>query len=321
MDILITGATGLVGRALVKALDERGHRVRALTRDPTSARERLPELSAAYAWEPTVGRPPVASLEGVDAVVHLAGESVQGRWTAAKRAAIRDSRVIGTRNLVDGIAAAEDGPEALISASAIGFYGDRGEQLLTESQGAGEGFLADVVTEWEAAAIGAEAIGLRVARLRIGVVYATEGGALPQLLPLYRRGLGGPLGSGLQWWSWIHLEDLVRMLVWAIEIPVDGALNATAPEPLRQRDVSRALGRALRRPALMPAPAFAIRLALGGFSEELLSSKRVVPDRAQGLGFVFRHPTLPAALRDLLGQAGEPTADDSLDRPAAAVAS
>jgi len=306
MNVLITGATGFVGRALVQALTERGHRVSALTRDPSSARRSLPQLDAAYAWEPTIGRPPVESLEGVDAVVHLAGETVQGRWTAAKRRAIRDSRVLGTRNLVDGLASAEDRPRALITASAIGYYGDRGERLLTEHEPAGRGFLADVVRDWEREARGAEAIGLRVARLRVGVVYAPDGGALGAMLPLFRAGLGGRIGNGRQWWSWIHRDDLVRMLVWSIETPVDGAINAVAPEPLRQRDVARALGRALRRPTLLPAPAPAIRLALGGFSEELLSSKRVVPARAQQLGFEFLFPTLTAALPDLLGPGAAP---------------
>ncbi len=303
MDVLISGATGLVGGRLTARLAAAGHRCRALSRDPAHARARVPALAEAYPWSPTEEPPPPEALRGVDAVVHLAGESVVGRWTEAKRRAIHDSRVIGTRNLVTALRALE-APPTLVSASAIGFYGDRGDLPLTESAPAGEGFLADVCRGWEAAAAEAEALGARVVRLRIGLVLGARGGALDAMLRPFRLGLGGPLGGGLQWWSWIHLEDVVGLIEQAlVDDRLRGAVNATAPQPLRQREFARVLGRSLGRWAVLPVPRRALELALGDFASELLASRRVLPRAAEEARFAFAYPALEDALADLLRRA------------------
>ena len=232
---------------------------------------------------------------------HLAGESVAGRWTAGKRREIRRSRIEGTRYLVaaiGAIAASSSRPRVLVSASAIGYYGDRGDRELTEEAAAGDDFLAGVCRDWEREAQGAQSYGVRVVCLRTGIVLGRGGAARP-LLTLTRLGLGGPLGSGRQWWSWIHIDDLARLVEHAIDEKLDGPVNATAPEPVRQNSPRR-LGRALRRPALLPAPGFSLRLALGGFAGELLSSRRVIPARALESGFAFRYGELDAALARLV---------------------
>lgn len=303
MRVLVTGATGLIGRRLTGHLVASGCAVRALTRDPDAARRLLPALEDAHPWP---GAPP-ETFEGVEAVVHLAGASVSGRWTAAHRAAIRESRVAGTRSLVDALARLAVRPRLLISASAIGYYGDRGDEDLTEASPAGEGFLAGVCREWESEALRARQLGLRVALLRTGLVLDARGGALRAMLPLYRAGLGGALGAGRQWWSWIDARDLVGFIGHLLEpgTGAHGPFNAVAPEPARQREFARSLGRTLRRPAFWPAPSFALRVLLGGFAEELLASRRVLPQRAKEIGFVWRHGELDGALREILG-AGRP---------------
>jgi len=296
--VLISGASGLVGGHLAQALSARGDRAQGYSRSPS--RLGAP-ISAGFAWDPQQGPPPPESFQDADAIVHLAGETVQGRWTAAKKARIRDSRVVGTRNLVAGIERAERRPKTLICASAIGYYGDRGEQGLTEQDPPGDDFLAEVCRGWEREAQAAEELGVRVVRLRIGLVLAREGGALKEMLLPAKLGAGGPLGGGKQWWSWIHHRDLIRLMLWAIdEEGVAGPLNATAPNPVRQREFADLLGAQLGRPSFLPAPSFALKLALGEFSTELLSSKRVLPAAAQAAGFRFDFPTLRAALRDLL---------------------
>ena len=244
---------------------------------------------------------PSEALAGVDAVVHLAGESVVGLWTAGKRKAIVESRVTGVRNLLQGIAASDVRPRRLIGASAIGYYGDRGDAQLDESAPPGEGFLSETCMAWESETRRAEALGLETTTLRIGIVLEADGGALGAMLTPFKLGLGGPLGNGRQWWSWIHRDDLVGLIAHCLEDPSPPkTVNAVSPEPVRQKRFAQTLGRVLNRPAVLPAPAFAIRLLLGGFSDELLSSKRVVPEAAQDAGYLFAFPDLETALRQAL---------------------
>ena len=328
MRVLIAGATGFVGRALVHALMERGDRRVALTRDPERARMALPGLVHAHAWDPLAGPPPAGAFEDVDAVVNLMGESVVGRWTRRKRSAILDSREAATRNLVLGMRDA--GVPVLVNASAVGYYGHRGEEELTEAAPPGEGFLSGVCVRWEAAASDAAPpasadssapaapaaspaltdpsapaaspapSGVRVVLLRTGLVAGRGGGFLAPLSLLTRLGLGGPAGSGRQWWPWVHLDDVVGLILHALDNEaVQGPLNVCAPAPARQREVASALGRVLRRPALAPAPAFALQLALGEFATELLNSRRTLPAAALASGYAFRHTDLDAALRDI----------------------
>jgi len=302
MKVLVAGATGFVGRRLCEVLNQCGHTVAALSRNGFTAKQRLPLIDQAFSWQPGSEPAPEEAFNGVDGVIHLLGETVQGRWSAAKKAAIRDSRVIGTRNLVAGIARLESRPRVLVSASAIGYYGDRGDEELSEDSAPGDDFLAGVSQEWEKEATAAERLGVRVALPRVSVVLAAGGGALGAMLLAFKLGAGGPLGSGRQWWSWIHRDDLAGMLVQLLESDFSGAINAAAPNPVRQKEFARVLGKVLRRPAFMPAPAFALKIALGGFSAELLSSKRVLPRAAGRLGFSFRYPRLEGALREALGR-------------------
>lgn len=298
MRVLLTGATGFVGRALVHALMERGDQRVALTRDPIRARLALPGLVHTYAWGPLEGPPPAEAFEGVDAVVNLMGESVVGRWTQRKRSAIIESREAATRNLVLGMRDA--GVPVLVSASAVGYYGHRGEEELTEDAPPGEGFLSGVCVQWEAAASEASSSGTRVVLLRTGLVAGRGGGFLAPLSRLTRFGLGGPAGSGRQWWPWVHLDDVVGLILHALDNEaVQGPLNVCAPAPARQREVASALGRVLHRPAFAPAPAFVLRRVLGEFATELLNSRRALPAAALASGYAFSHTDLDAALRDI----------------------
>ena len=301
MRILVTGATGFVGVALCDSLQAGGHEAWVLSRNPGAA-EQIPSVSRAFAWtDPLREQPPPAAFEGVDAVVHLAGESVVGRWTEAKKAAIRDSRVAGTTRLVEAIGALETRPTTLVSASAIGFYGDRGDEPLTEGSAPGDDFLAETSVAWEEAARAVEPQGVRAVQIRIGIVLESGGGAMGKMLTPAKLGLGGPLGSGAQWWSWVHRDDLIGLIRLALEDDsMKGPYNATAPGAVRQKTFAATLGKVLGRPAFLPAPAFALKLALGGFSTELLSSKRVLPQRTEAAGYRFRHPDLEGALRDIL---------------------
>jgi uncharacterized protein len=292
--VLVSGATGMVGRALVPVLRERGHEVRRLLRGGASS----PDTG----WDPAAGRIDGDALEGCDAVVHLAGESIaEGRWTEAKKARIRDSRVGPTRLLAEKVAR-ERRPPVLVAASAIGFYGDRGEEVLTEDHAAGDGFLPDVCREWESATGPAREAGARVVRLRLGVVLAKEGGALPAMLTPFRLGLGGRLGSGRQWFSWIALPDVVDVIVRAVEgVDLDGPVNVVATAPVRNAEFTRVMGKVLGRPAFAALPAFAARLALGEMADALLlASTRVVPMRLAGFGHRFRFPEIEGALHHLL---------------------
>lgn len=295
---LVTGGTGFVGKLLCGTLDS----ANVLTRKPEHA---PPELShvACFRWDAGSGPPPPEALEGCDAVFHLAGEPVaEGRWTAAKKDRILDSRDIGTRNLVKGLRAMEKPPSVLVSASAVGYYGDRGGKVLTEQSDAAEGFLGDVCLVWECEARKAEEFGMRVVTVRIGLVLGRGGGALGRMLPLFKLGLGGRLGSGNQWVPWIHVGDLVKLLVFAAENDtVSGPVNGVSPNPVTNREFTRAMGSAVKRPTLFPAPAFALRLGLGGFAEVLLASQRVEPKAALDAGFDFQYPTISSALADIVG--------------------
>ncbi len=306
--IAIAGGTGMLGRAVAAVLEEKGHSLVLLSRRSRIA----PGYGQVVQWNPQAGPAPTEALSGVQAVINLAGEPVSGRWTSSKRDRIRASRVRGTANLVRGMLDARPGPQLLISASAIGYYGPRGDQVLNERASTGDSFLARVAREWEAAAEQFAAAGNRLVTMRLGIVLG-RGGALKQLLPLARLGLGGPLGSGEQWWSWIHIADVCRFVVRAIEdLECLGTYNLTAPEPVRQSEFAQALGSVLGRPAALPAPAFGLRLLLGGFSAELLDSKRVIPERLQNEGWRFAYPDLDSALRSLTqrGRTDGPPAGD-----------
>ncbi len=300
MKILLTGASGLIGSALAPELTAAGHEVIRLRRSSASRAEPGPF------WDPVAGTVEAAALLGVEGIVHLAGASVaEGRWTAARKQTILDSREAGTRLIAESAAHLRPRPKVLVCASAIGFYGDRGEERLSEASPPGSGFLADVCRRWEAAAEPARAAGVRVVHLRFGVVLSPAGGALRRMLTPFRMGLGGRLGSGRQFMSWITLEDAVGAIVHAIKSELEGPVNVVAPNPVRNAEFSRLLARALGRPAILPMPAPIVRLAFGEMGHELmLSSARVEPARLQAAGYAFRHPELEEAFRHLLGRSG-----------------
>jgi uncharacterized protein (TIGR01777 family) len=293
MNVLIAGASGFVGHAVVAGLRSEGHRVQRLVRRDTAHEDEK-------AWDPARQRLDPQALQGIDAIINLAGENLSaGRWTAARRQRILRSRVDATDTLVNAIRAAPQKPEVLINASAVGFYGDRGDETLTEQSSSGQGFLPDVCRAWESAAETAGSVGVRTVCLRFGLVLDPSGGALGRLLPLFRMGLGGRLGSGRQWMSWISREDVVGVIRFALaDRRVAGPLNVVAPEPIRNADFTRALGHVLHRPAILPAPAWALRLAFGAMADEaLLASTRAVPAKLQSLGFRFRTARVEDAVR------------------------
>jgi uncharacterized protein len=299
LTVAVSGASGLVGGALAPFLTTGGHRVRRLVRAAPGAGD--------IAWAPGRGPTDVAALEGLDAVVHLAGEPIAGRWTSERKARIRQSRVEGTRVLCESLARLSRPPRVLVCASAIGFYGERGDEVLTEASAPGQGFLADVAREWEASTAAAERAGIRVVHLRLGVVLSARGGALAKMVPAFQAAAGGRIGSGQQWMSWVGLEDVLGLIHFALFTPeLRGALNAVAPEPVRQEEFARTLGRVLSRPARLPLPAGAVRTLFGEMGEEtLLASTRVLPEVATRHGFPFLHPTLEQALRFTLGRTTE----------------
>jgi len=302
MNVVVTGATGFVGTPLVRALLAAGHAVTALSRDVARAARRLPARCHVVAWNPAGALDP-ATLRGADALVHLAGEGIaDARWTPARKNAIRASRVNTSIAMVRALGQldATERPRVLVSASAIGWYGDRGDTPLDEHSSPGTGFLADVCRDWERAVFDAQALGVRTVALRIGVVLGRDGGALQSLLPLFRLGLGGRVGSGQQWFSWIHLHDLVALLRYVLENQnATGPINGVAPEPVTNATFTAELGRAVHRPALFPVPAAVLRAVFGEMSAVLLASQRVQPRCAQQLGFVFRFPTLRSAIEEL----------------------
>jgi len=300
MKVVLTGATGLIGARLVRALRERGDEVTVLSRDPGRAAAGLGGVDA-VGWSMLDEPAPAVALAGRDAVVHLAGENVAQRWSAPARERIEASRVTGTRNLVAGLRAADPRPAALISASAVGYYGEHGDERVPESTPPGDGFLAAVCVGWEREATAASELGVRVACLRTGVVLDAGGGALARMLPFFRLGVGGPVAGGDQYLPWIHADDLVGLYLAAVDgHDWSGPVNGSAPEPVTNAAFSKALGRALHRPALLPVPGFAIQLLYGEMSEIVTEGQRAVPNRAQALGFSYAHPDLDEALRDAL---------------------
>ena len=301
MNLTLTGATGRVGLALVRALVDRGDAVTVLTRNTDRAAAKLPAGIEAVAWQPDAGPAPVAALAGRDAVVHLAGEDVGQRWTREVKQRIRRSREDGTRNLVAGLHAADPRPAVLVSASASGVYGPRGGESVDESGAAGSGWLAQVVVAWEREALRAQELGMRVAVLRTGVVLDVKGGALQKMLPPFRMGVGGPVAGGDQYLPWIHVDDIVGMYLTALDDERwSGPVNASAPEPPTNRDFSKALGRALHRPAVAPVPKLALKALYGEMSEIVTGGVNMIPARATELGYRFRHPDLDEALRATL---------------------
>jgi uncharacterized protein (TIGR01777 family) len=299
MRALVTGGTGFVGPRLLRLLDAPV----VLTRNPERAAESIGTIAGAiHRWDPMQGPPPAEVFEGIDTVFHLAGESVaEGRWTNAQKARIRDSRVVGTRHLVQGMATAATPPKTLVSASAVGYYGDRGDAELTEESPPADDFLAKVCIDWEAEAMAAESSGIRVVTARTGIVLGSGGGALGRMLTPFKMGAGGPLGNGKQWMPWIHVADLARLYLHAADHDtIRGPMNAVAPNPVRNSEFTRALAAAVHRPALVPVPFFGLRLAFGEFAKVLFHSQRVLPTVALGSGFTFRYPTIVEALAEIL---------------------
>jgi len=302
MKIVVSGSTGLIGSALTSALTRRGDKVVPLVR------RRVVPGEQALAWDPERGTIDRAGLEGTDAVIHLAGENVFGRWSPAKKQRIYDSRVNGTRLVSDALAGLHRPPATLLAASAIGYYGDRGEETVTEDSAPGEDFLAHVARDWEAATAAATRAGIRVVNMRTGVVLTTAGGALPKMLPAFRLGLGGPVGSGNQYLSWIVLDDIINAILHLLGNPnLVGPVNMTAPTPLTNRDFAKTLGKVLGRPAVVTVPAFALRIAFGADGAAMVQSgQRVLPARLVASGFRFSFREVEPALRHLLAPSERP---------------
>jgi uncharacterized protein len=296
VNVTITGASGFLGTRLIQKLLETGHSVHVLGRRRSPS---LPPSVQFSEWPSTEVEPPAEGLAKADAVIHLLGEPVAQRWTSAVKQRIRDSRVDGTRNLVRALSMQPRRPSVLVSASAIGYYGPHGDEILTEASPPGSDFLARLTVDWEQAAQLADSLGIRVVRLRIGMVLG-EGGALPKMLPPFRLGLGGKLGSGGQWISWIHIDDMINLILFAMNTAaVHGPLNATAPEPVTNARFTRQLAAALHRPAVFFVPGFVLKLALGEMANLVLTGQRVVPNASQAAGFQFQYTDLPAALAHL----------------------
>jgi uncharacterized protein (TIGR01777 family) len=299
--VLVTGASGLIGSALSDTLFARGDHVVGLTRDPSAARSRNPRVTW-HRWQPTLERPDPAAFEGVDGVVHLLGERIDQRWTEEAKQKIMASRRQGTHNLVQAIEALETPPKVLVSQSAVGYYGDRGDEEVDEDEGPGSSFDSEVTQAWERAAHELDGAGVRLVVVRTGQVLTPRGGMLKELLPPFKLGVGGPLAGGEQYVSWIHIEDELGILLWALDDErVSGTINATSPNPATNRDFSKALGRALSRPAIAPVPGLVLDLKFGReFGQVLRGGQRAVPKRTRELGYEFLHPDLDEALEDLL---------------------
>jgi uncharacterized protein (TIGR01777 family) len=300
MRVAVTGATGLIGTRIVRALQARGDEVTVLSRDALRAREALGDVDA-HAWTPVEGPAPAAALSGRDGVIHLAGAPVAQRWTDASRRGIHETRELGTRNLVEGLRAADPRPRALVSASGVDYYGQTGDHLLTEDSPPGDGFLPGVCVTWEREAQTATELGLRVVNVRTALVLDASGGALGKMLPFFRLGIGGPVAGGRQYMPWIHADDIVGIYLAALDDETwSGPVIAAAPDPPTNREFSRALGRALHRPAIAPIPALAIRLLYGDMAEIVTEGHRTEPTRALEHGYAFRHTDVDEALRDAL---------------------
>jgi uncharacterized protein (TIGR01777 family) len=300
MNALVTGATGFVGHHLLAKLD----RPLVLSRNAEKAAKELAGFGVrAFTWTPTEGLPPADAFEGVDTIFHLAGDPVaDGRWTESKKARIRESRIIGTRNLVAGLRGLAVRPRTLVGASAVGYYGSRGDEELEESAPPGSGFLAEVCVGWEREAAAARNLGVRVVSIRIGIVLGAGGGALGKMLTPFKLGLGSPLGSGRQYMPWIHIDDLVELMLFAAgNSGISGPVNGVAPRPVTNREFTKTLGRVVGRPTFMPSvPPIALKVLIGEFGQVLLDSQRAVPQTALNAGFVFRFPELEPALLDVV---------------------
>jgi uncharacterized protein len=298
MKILITGATGLIGRSLCRSLINEGHQVVALSRRSPTAMDLAGVI--AFQWEPVAEPPPAEAWEGVEVVIHLAGEPVATRWTEEQKRRIRDSRVKGAQNLVAGIRAARRPPKVFVSASAVGFYGDRGDEILNERSDPGSGFLSELCLDWETEALRARELGARVALVRVGVVLSASGGALEKMLLPFKLGLGGRLGDGRQWFPWIHIEDIAGIFLHALMSPaVDGPINGVAPGAVTNEEFTRELAATLNRPVFFPIPKLALRVLMGEMSEVVTISERVVPQVALDTGYQFKYPNLRPALESL----------------------
>jgi uncharacterized protein (TIGR01777 family) len=297
MDYLLTGATGFIGQKLVKRLLNSNNGVNYLGRRRSTT---LDSRAAFHRWD--VGQlPPLDSVPTVDAVINLAGEPIAQRWNAEVKRRIRDSRVEGTRQLVTAISKLRHKPSVLVSASAVGYYGDRGDEILTESSPPANDFLAQICIDWEREALRAREFGLRVVLVRISTVLGRDGGALPKMLTPFKLGIGGKFGTGRQWMPWIHVDDLVELIVFAAgSSPIEGPVNASSPKPVTNNEFTKALAVALHRPALFPVPQFALRLALGEMADFAFKSERVVPAAAERASFPFQYPSLASALQSLL---------------------
>jgi uncharacterized protein (TIGR01777 family) len=295
MDIAITGSSGLIGTALARALEARGDRVVRVVRRAAGANE--------VQWDIDAGTIDAAGLEGIDGVVHLAGEGIgEKKWTPEQKRKVKESRTKGTALLCNALAGLADKPSVLVSGSAIGYYGNRGDEVLLESSMPGNDFLSEVVTAWEDAADPAREAGIRVAHIRTGIVLSTEGGALKEQLPFFKLGIGGRFGDGSQYWSWVSITDQVNAILHILDTDISGPVNVTAPNPTTNAEFTTTLGQALRRPTLLPTPRFAVNLRLGAELAEalLFTSARVLPDVLQKSGFTFTHETLSEALEDIL---------------------
>ena len=308
MRVVVSGATGTIGRSLVSALQARGEEVVVLSRDAARARRALGDEVEPHAWPDPMGEPPPAeALAGADAVVHLLGEPIAQRWTDESKESIRESRVRSTRSLVEGLVALapDRRPRTLVSQSAVGFYGPHRDERLDETAPAGSGFLAEVVVAWEGEALAAAASGVRVVVTRTGVVLSPSGGALAKMLPFFRLGIGGPVAGGRQYVPWIHLDDVVGAMLFCLGRPdATGPVNLTAPTPVTNAELARVLGRVLKRPAFLPVPGLAVKSLYGEMAEIVVTGQRAVPAVLERLGYGFRHPDLEAALRDVLGRPG-----------------
>lgn len=298
MKITISGASGFIGRRLLKTLAAAGHSLHVLSRHSGM---NMPAGVKVFPWNPAQSEPPAESIRDADAVVHLAGEPVAQRWNAAVKAKVRESRVTGTENLVSALAKLERKPSVLVCSSAIGYYGSRGDELLTETSAAGNDYLAEVCKSWETAAQKAAPLGMRVVSVRTGHVLDPRGGLLKRILTPFKLGVGGKLGSGQQWMSWIHLDDMANLLQFAMEKPVSGPMNAVSPDPVTNAEFTRALASQLHRPAIFPVPRFALNLMFGEMADVIMGSQRVLPKTAESAGFRFRFPELALALENLFG--------------------
>ena len=301
MRVLVTGATGLIGSAVADALLARGDEVVGLTRDPDRAKPKNPTVRW-YAWQPVTERPPPEAFDHVDAVVNLIGEEINQRLTETAKRRIRESRITASRNLIQGIKALDQPPEVFVGQSAVGYYGDRGAAVVDEDSDRGEGFTAQVPVDWEAAEREAGDLGMRLVIFRTAPVLTKRGGLVKQLLLPFRLGLGGPIAGGEQFLPWIHIDDEVALVLWALDNEsVSGTINATSPNPVTNREFSKALGRALHRPAVFPVPKFAVAAMRGQeLADSVAGGARVIPRRALDLGFEFRHPEIDEALQSAL---------------------